>query len=182
MTETQSKKVNPAGADAAEPTETSDAAAAETTETTETTEEKKSTPSRVDFSIKEALYRNDKEEVVSAVNGDSLLIAVPKPIKEEKEGKTTVIYTGFNIRKHNPLKKSDFADEVTYLRHQAFVSRVKAAILLKAAEDKEIKANQMAQYGDEETRKKVQKMARMKEQLATLTKQLQDDGVDTSNI
>ena len=180
MAETQSKKVTPE----AEPTATPEAAGETTgtTETTETTEEKKSTSSRVDFPIKDATYRNEKGEIVSAVNGDSLLIAVPKPIKEEKDGKTTVIYAGFNTRKHNPLKKGDFADEVTFIRHGAFVSRVKAAILLKAAEDKELKANQMAQYGDEETRKKVQKMARMKEQLATLTSQLQADGVDTSQI
>jgi len=166
MAETQSNKVTPG----AEPTATPEAA---------TDEKKTTTSNRVDFPIKETTYRNDKKEIVSAVNGDGLLIAVPKPIKDEN-GK--VIYAGFNTRKHNPLKKGDFADEVTYLRHLAFVSRVKAAILLKSAEDKEAKANQMAQYGDEETRKKVQKMARMKEQLATLTQQLQEDGVDTSQI
>ena len=170
MAETTSK-VNPT--QAAEPS----AEQVPTEQATETTEEKKS--NRTDFSIKDALYRNEEKEVVTAANEDGVLIAVPKPIKDES-GK--VIYAGYNTRKHNPLKKDAFLDDVIYLYHQAFVSRVKAAILIKGAEDKEAKAGRMAQFGDEETRKKVQKMARIKEQLAQLEKQLQEDGVDTSQI
>ena len=150
----------------------------EPTMTGETKDVKKES-NRKDFPIKEALYKNEKGEVITAINGDGVLIAVPKPIKDD-EGK--VVYAGFNTRKHNPLKKGDFSDDVVYLRHQAFISRVKAAILLKSAEDKEAKANRIAQFGDEATRKKVQKMARMKESLAALTQQLKDDGVDISLI
>ena len=170
MAET-SNKVTPE----AEPIDERQAVAEEQTET----EEKKSTSNRIDFPIKDALYRNDEKEVVTAVNGDGVLIAVPKPIKDDK-GK--VVYAGYNTRKHNPLKKGDFSDDVVYLLHQAFVSRVKAAILIKSAEDKEAKANRMAQFGDEQTRKKVQKVARIKEQLAALEAQLTNDGVDISQI
>lgn len=143
-----------------------------------TTDEKKKESTRTDFPKDDALYRDKENNVVSAVNTDGLLIAVPKPIKEG--GK--VIYAGFNTRKHNPLKKGDFADLPNFMLHQAFVARVRAAILLKSAEDKEAKAARMAKFGDEETRKKVQKMARMKEQLATLEAQLKEDGVDTTDI
>jgi len=144
----------------------------------QTTDEKKGS-TRIDFPLNDALYRDKENNVVSAVNGDGLLIAVPKPIKDENG---SVVYAGFNTRKHNPLKKGDFADLPNFMLHQAFVARVRAAILLKSAEDKEVKAARMAKFGDEETRKKVQKMARMKEQLAALEQQLKDDGVDTSDI
>jgi hypothetical protein len=154
--------------------------AAQTTDAAATTEGAKKEKGRVDFPIADVLTRDKEGNVVSAVNADGKLTAVPKPIKDGDGGK--VLYAGYNTRKHNPLKKTDFADLQTYLRHQAFVARVKAAILVKSAVDKEAKADRIEQFGDEETRKKVAKMARMKDQLAELTKQLEDDGIDTSNI
>ena len=154
----------------------------ETPEGDQNSDAKEKDKGKVDFVAKDAQYRQSTEDggaVVSAVNADGLLIAVPKPIKDA-EGK--IVYAGFNVRKHNPLKKDAFVGLAEYLRFQAFVSRVRAAILIKGAEDKEKKAMHIAKFGDEETRKKVARMARMKEQLATLTAQLVEEGVDVSEL
>lgn len=157
--------------------------AAENSETTENQEDatdaKKDDRGKVDFIIEGAQCRNEAGDIVTAVNGDGLLIAVPKPIKDDT-GK--IVYAGFNVRKHNPLKKTAFAGLADFLCYQAFTARVRAAILIKSAEDKEKKALHIAKFGDEQTRKKVARMARMKEQLATLTAQLVEDGVDVSEI
>ena len=134
--------------------------------------------SRIDFPIAEAMYRDDEGNVVTAVNADGKLVAVPKPIKEGDE----IVYTGFDSRKHNGLKKDSFASIATFLRYQALIARIRAIALIKGAEEKERKATNIEKFGDEETRKKVQKVARMKEQLALLTKQLEDDNVDLSEI
>lgn len=143
------------------------------------TEEKKDKAIKVDFPIKEAVYQDAEGNVVPAYNAEGKLIAVPKPVKDET-GK--VIYAGFNTRKHNPLKKTDFSGLHVYLRFQAFVARVKAAILVKSAVEKEKKADNIERFGDEETRKKVARIARMQETLAELTKQLEDDGIDITGI
>jgi hypothetical protein len=134
---------------------------------------------KVEFVIKGAQYRDADGGVVSAVNGDGLLIAVPKPIRDDNK---KIVYAGFNVRKHIPLKKTAFASLTDFFLFQGFTARVRAALLIKGAEDKEKKAAHISKFGDEQTRKKVARMARMKEQLATLTAQLVDDGVDVSDI
>ena len=134
---------------------------------------------RVDFVIKDAMYQNENGEVITAVNSDGLLIAVPVPLKDET-GK--IIYAGYNIRKHLPLKKGEFASIVEHIRYQAYVARVKAAILIKSAVEKETKADRIEKFGDDSTRKKAQKFARMREQLAVLETQLVEDGVDITTI
>lgn len=143
------------------------------------TDAKKEEKGKVDFVTTGAMYRDEDGKIISALNGDNLLIAVPKPIKDEA-GK--IVYGGFNVRKHNPLKKTAFAGLAEFLRFQAFTARVRAVILIKSAEDKEKKAVHIEKFGDEATRKKVARMARMTEQLATLTAQLIEDGVDVSEI
>lgn len=135
---------------------------------------------RIEFPIQGTRYRNAEGQIVTAVNSEGLLIAVPKPIKDD-EGKK-VLYTGFDVRKHLPLKKNDFASFATFMYYQAFIARCKAVILIKSAEEKEAKASRIEKFGDENTRKKVQKIARMRDQLAALEKQLEADGVDVSNL
>lgn len=139
---------------------------------------KKKKKSRIDFPVAEAKYRNDDGKIVSAVNAENLLVAVPKPIKDGDK----IVYAGFNHRKHNPLKKSAFASMATYIRFQAYLNRLKAAVLIKSAEEKETKAARIEKFGDEATRKKVQKVARMREQLEALEKQLKEDNIDVSEI
>lgn len=156
--------------------------AAETTdtETTEaTTDEAAKKNSRIDFPIADAMYTDDNGSVVKAANADGKLVAVPKPIKD---GEGKIVYAGFDPRKHNGLKKDSFASIATFLRYQALVARLRAIALIKGAEEKERKATNIEKFGDEETRKKVQKVARMREQLATLTQQLKDDNVDISEL
>ena len=149
-----------------------------TTGTTAKKEEKKE-KGRVAFVVKDAMYRDTENNVVTAVNGDGQLIAVPVPIKDES-GK--IVYVGYNSRKHLPLKKSDFASIVEHIRYQAYIARLKAVALIKSAEEKEAKADRIAKFGDDATRKKAQKVARMREQLKLLEQGLVEEGVDISLI
>lgn len=134
---------------------------------------------RKDFPIKEAMYRNAEKNIVTAVNGDNLLIAVPKPLKDDKG---QIVYAGYSVQKHLPLKKEDFASLAQYMYHQGFVSRLKAITMVKRAEEFEAKAAHILKFGDEVTRKKVAKVAKMKSQLETLQKQLQEEGVNLDDI
>ena len=147
--------------------------------TTEVKKAKKEKSKRIDFPIANALYTDADGKVVTAVNEDKVLIAIPIPIKDA-EGK--VIYAGFNTRKHNPLKKTDFANLQTHLRYQAFTSKIKAAVLLKKAAELETKAVHCEKFGDEVTRKKVKRMATMRKQLDILEKQLKEDGIDLEGV
>lgn len=144
-----------------------------------TSKDEKKEKGRVDFDVASAMYQNEKGEVVTAINEDGLLIAVPVPIKDA-DGK--IVYAGFSTRKHLPLKKSVFAAISSHIRYQAYIARVKAAILIKGAQEKETKADRIEQYGDEATRRKVQKVARMREQLKVLEETLQEDGVDITKL
>lgn len=134
---------------------------------------------RIEFAIAKAQYRNDKGEVVTAVNADGLLIAVPVPIRDDK-GK--VVYAGFDVRKHIPLKKTHFASIVQLMQYQAFVARIRAAILIKGAEEKEKKAERIAKFGDDDTRRKVTKLAKMQETIKALQEQLTANGVDINDL
>ena len=149
------------------------------TGTATTTDTKKEKVTRIDFPMDDAVYTDAEGNVVTAINDDKLLIAVPLPIKDEA-GKVT--YGGFNSRKHNGLKKTDFANLQTHLRFQAFTSKIRAAIMLKKAAELEAKAGRIEKFGDEATRKKVARMAAMKKQLAVLTAQLEEDGIDLEGV
>lgn len=144
---------------------------------TKDTKEKK--VKRIDFPMDTAVYVDADGKIVPAVNDDKLLVAVPIPIKDEA-GKVT--YAGFNTRKHNPLKKTDFANLQTHLRYQGFINQIRAAVLLKKAAEMEDKAKRIEKFGDEATRKKVARMAAMKKQLAVLTAQLEEDGIDLEGV
>lgn len=133
------------------------------------------------FAIADAKTTDKDGNMVTAVNADGLLTHVPKPIKDPADA-TNVLYTGWDVRKHVPLKKNDFVDEVTYIRFQAFRLKVRAAIMLKDAEQKIARADQLSQFGNEAARKKVAKIVAMREALAVLQKSLEDSGVDISSL
>lgn len=133
------------------------------------------------FIIADAKIAGENGELITAVNADGLLTHVPKPIKDPADP-TNVLYSGWDVRKHVPLKKNDFVDEVTYIRFQAFRLKVKAAIMLKDAEQKIARADQLAQFGSEAARKKVAKLVALREGLAVLQKSLEDSGIDISSL
>ena len=143
------------------------------------TKKKSKKAKRIDFPMDTAVYVNPEGETVTAINDDKLLIAVPVPIKDDA-GKVT--YAGYNTRKHNGLKKTDFANLQTHLRYQGFISTIRAAVMLKKAAELETKAKRIEKFGDEATRKKVARMAAMKKQLAVLETQLKEDGIDLDDV
>ena len=132
----------------------------------------------IDFPKSAAKYENKEKQIVSAVNAEGLLIAVPKKIMKDDK----VAYAGFDMRKHKPLKKTDFTSMATFLEYTAYVARLKAAFFIKIAEDREAKADRLSKFGDEITRKKAAKIARMREQLKALEDQLTADGIDIKDV
>lgn len=134
---------------------------------------------RIDFPIKDAQFKNDEGKIVSAVDGEGLLLAVPVTLTDD-DGK--VIYKGFDVRKHKPLKKDNFAGMTTFLLYQAHVARFHAGRYIKIAEAKEANAKNLGKFANEQTRKKAQKVQKMKEQLAMLEKQLTEEGVDVETL
>lgn len=165
-----------AGTDAPETTENG-----ESGESTGDGEKKDRKPAKTAFNIAGAKQIDGEGNIVTAVNGDGLLIAVPVPIRDTAD-KTNLLYEGWNARKHAPLKKNDFIDEVAYIRYQAFALKVRAAIMIQSAEQKEERANQLAQFGSEAARKKVAKLLAMKKAMADIQKQLEDEGIDISAV
>jgi hypothetical protein len=133
---------------------------------------------RIEFPRKTAQYVNSAGALDSAINTEDLLIAVPAKIV--KDGKT--VYAGFDLRKHKPLKKSDFASMALFMQFQGYVAMLKAEFYIKIAEDRKAKADRLLKFGDEATRKKAAKIARMREQLKALTDQLAEEGIDVTDI
>lgn len=133
---------------------------------------------RVDFPKKTALYVDKEGNHVSAVNAEGLLITVPGKVAKDNK----VVYAGFDLRRHKPLKKTDFASMATFLQFQGYVARLKSELYLKIAEGQEAKADRLSKFGDEVTRKKAAKIARMREQLKALEAQLTEDGIDVKDI
>lgn len=98
------------------------------------------------------------------------------------EGKHTEAPTDFNFEEFKPIPKADFVSEEIFLDHQANICHAKAEIFMLKAEKCTKQAAKLREYGDPETRKKVMKLSKMREQLAALQKALEDDDVDLSLI
>lgn len=135
--------------------------------------------SKIAFPLADAVYKDDSGEIVTALNAEGKLIAVPKPIRDA-EGK--VVYAGWNVKKHEPLKKEVFVGVVEFLEYQAFVSRVKAAHLIKAAEAKEIKAKNLRKFGNDSQRRKAAQLLKMREAIQNLEEQLKAEGVEVDSL
>lgn len=135
---------------------------------------------RIDFPKKAAMCRDKDGNVVTAINTEQLLIAVPKTIVD-KDDETKILYAGFDTRKHLPLKKADFASMAFYLQYQGYIARSRAQRLIATAENKEAAAARLLKYKDENTRKKAAKRDRMRKELAVLEKQLEQEGVATED-
>jgi len=143
------------------------------------TQTKEKPKGRIDFPKKAAMYRDTEGNVVTAINAENLLVAVPKTIIDPKD-EAKILYAGFDTRKHLPLKKADFASMATYLLYQGFIARERAQRLITTAENKEATAARLLKYKDEATRKKAAKRDRMRKELAVLEEQLKQEEVDVT--
>lgn len=148
--------------------------------------EKKVKKGRVDFAIKESKGRvpvmkdgkpTGETRITSIVNDDGKLTAVPVTIKDGD----TVIFEGYNPTMHKPLKKEHFADMPTFMLYQAFLLRFRGERMIEIAKKREDRAQHLLKFGDEATRKKAQKYARMKDQMEKLKAQLKAEGIPTDD-
>ena len=115
--------------------------------------------------------------VQKAVNENGKLLAPPLTLRDGE----TVIYEGWNPKKFKPLSRKDFASDVPFLRFQAHLydGRIKD---LESKRDKKIKqADHLEKFGDDKVRKKAARLQKMRETMATLAKELVDDGVEFSD-
>lgn len=103
------------------------------------------------------------------------------PIAEGKK-LTEPVPAGFDLKKHNPIKKAHFDKTSQYLRHRAFLNRQKAEVITAQAVEFETKADRMEKFGDEATVKKVKKIERLQGTLTNLTKELEAAGINIQDI
>lgn len=131
------------------------------------------------FPKKTAKIMNDEGQLVEAFNDKGLLTAVPVKILN-KEGE--VIYAGYDPRKFQPLKKADFATTDIFMVFQAMSLESRANRMLALAQKKRDSAERFSKYGDEATRKKALKVARMRETVAKLEAELAEQGLSADDI
>lgn len=115
----------------------------------------------------------------SIVNDDGLLTAAPTRIVSE-DG--TVTQSGWDSKLHKPLGKDDFASEGPYLSYRASSLRERAERSIIMADKLDAKATRLGKYTSDKARKKAEKLARMREQMVALEKELEGEGVDTSDL
>jgi hypothetical protein len=128
---------------------------------------------------------------VNKVGGSTPKAAAPEKEKKvkridfpiEKGVKLTVpMPEGFNLEKHNRIKKVNFEKGGIYLQHCAAINRIQIERLTAQAKDWDSKADRMLRLGDDKTAKKVKKIERLQGTLANLKKELEESGVDISEI
>ena len=119
-----------------------------------------------------------EKKLQKAVNDKGLLVAVPVTVKDGDK----VVYSGFNPAGHKPLSKKQFASDDVFLDFQALVAEYRGNKLLELAQSRRDRANRLRQFGDAKTRKKAEKLQRMRKQLEELEKQLAEEGVDLASV
>lgn len=95
-----------------------------------------------------------------------------------EEGKYTEAPENFDFDTFKPLPKKDFESDEVYLDHQANVCRARAELYTAKADKCTRTAAKLRALGTPETRKKAMKLSKMRDQLASLEKSLEEDGVN----
>ena len=117
----------------------------------------------------------------SIVNDEGKLTGNPLTVPSPNEGEEP-IFVGWNKAIHKPLKKGDFANEVTFLRWQI---HLKAQTIEKAQaeHDKMVKrADALAQYGNSSAMKNALKLQKYREEMAKVEAELMAEGVDMAEL
>ncbi len=99
-----------------------------------------------------------------------------------KGGFTSGIIEGFDFRKNCPLTRKDFADTASFLEYRGEALTHRAASFTELAAKMAAKVANIRKYGDEETRKKAEKLARLREQMAALEAELGEAGIDVDEV
>lgn len=114
--------------------------------------------------VKKEKVKKQRVAIKGERNDKGLLIAVP---------------ADYNPKEHIALSKKDFADTATFFEFRSAMMKRAAARMTDAADKMLARAERLRKYGDEETRKKAERLARYKEQVAELEKYLSEQGIDT---
>jgi len=125
--------------------------------------------------------KSDKKKEKKAKIADYNVKSAPADIKNDK-GLLTKVPDDFDISKHKPMKKTIFADQATFIESQAVIAEQRANKLLALAKERRERVERLRKFGDEKTRKKADKLARIKKQEAILAKELEELGVDVDEL
>lgn len=82
---------------------------------------------------------------------------------------------GYSFKEHKGLKRKQFATDAAHLRYKAAQYTFRADRMLGVAGKLTAKADRFEKFGDDATRKKADKAAQLKEQLAKLREELGED-------
>lgn len=120
----------------------------------------------------------------SIVNEDGLLLSVPSRIaaSTDDKGKVTETFIGWDPKSHKPLVRKDFASDDIFLDFRVYCLDIDIIKKTKNRDSLAKRADRLRKFGDEKTRKKAAKLARMREQMAALEAELESDGVDVSDV
>ena len=95
----------------------------------------------------------------------------------DAEGRLTCLPSAWDIDKHEPLKKGDFATEDLFLGWKAAYYDQRAKFFTARAAKIRSDMEALKKFGSPETRKKVRRAQKLAEQLAALNEALKNEGV-----
>ena len=84
----------------------------------------------------------------------------------------------FDLKVHKPLGKNDFATSDVFMDFRAWTLNIRAARLTSQAEKLTTSANNLRKFGDDKSRKRFERLEKMREQIATLEAQFAAEGVE----
>jgi hypothetical protein len=133
---------------------------------------------RIPFDV--ASCRSDGKPITDAAGKECVqngkLITVPVTIPG-KLPSDPAIQVGFSTRLHKPLKVGDFVTLADFLEYRATAIESRLAKAMEAPRKLREKAMRFRKFGDEATRKKADKLARAREQVAALEAELAAAGI-----
>jgi hypothetical protein len=110
------------------------------------------------------------------------VVRVPVIAERDKNGKfLSGNLPQWDVRKNLPLGKKDFVDSASFFEFRSMVTRRSAQKFLDAADKIDARVAAFRKYGDDSTRKKAEKLARMQAACAALEKELGDEAVTATS-
>lgn len=108
---------------------------------------------------------------------DGKLTAVPVTVETNGE----VTFVGFDPFKHKPLKSTVFASSDVFMDFRAHLLNTRASKMTALADKLSARANRLRKFGNDETRKKAEKLERLRSQYKALEAELASEGVSVDD-
>lgn len=110
----------------------------------------------------------------------------PKPVFDggtrNEDGLLTEIPGDWNPKDFKPLTKKDFASADLYLEFSADRMEERGLAMIDRAKKQRERAEHLRKFGDPKKVKKAQKLAKLREQMASLASELEGEGFDLDSF